>query len=173
MEAIKVDRIRDLGTGREGVRSWLIGFPAAKLQPDHAASILRFEATSLSFEPIAPIAWHGVPLANNDASHDIDAHVLLHYSMGEPLFVHSENANRDTFAPEPFGLSGGGLWQCPESREGRVWSPSMLCLFAIQSNWCKGREHLKAIQIVHWLRLVAKTYPELREELSTNFPRLK
>jgi hypothetical protein len=48
----------------------------------------------------------------------------------------------------------------------------MLCLFAIQSSWCKGREHLKAIQIIHWLRLVAETYPELRRELCARFPRL-
>lgn len=172
MEALQLDRIADLGAGREAARAALIGYPAAQIIPNYQTRILQFEGLSISCEPISPIAWGGIPIGRDDSPYDPQAHVFTHYNLDDPLFVHPENPSRDEVAPEPFGLSGGGFWQCPESREGKIWSPSMLSLFAIQSSWCKGRKHVKGVQVIHWLQLVADTYPELAAELRCQFPRL-
>jgi len=173
MDVIEVDRIADLESGRHYCKAWMIGYPKANQRANcPQQGVLGFKGNSMTCEPIDPIAWGGIRMGKDDEPLCADDHVMTYYSLDGKLFVHSENPNRDEHPPEPFGISGGGLWQCRTPAEDRVWSPDELCLFAIQAAWCAGHEHLKAIQVIHWLRLVAETYPELREELCEQFPRL-
>jgi hypothetical protein len=172
MEALPVDRISDLGPGRGTIKAWLIGYPGAQVHAHIESQTVRFQGLSMSFEPLSIDSWKGVPIDEDRPPYDPDAHVLTHYCIDDPLYVHPDNPHQDKFAPEPFGLSGGGFWQCPESREGKIWSPSMLNLFAIQSSWCKGHRHILGIQIIHWLRLVADVFPDIGEELRDRFPRI-
>jgi hypothetical protein len=173
MEAIGIDRIADLKSGLHHCKSWVVGYPGANAQWNvPAPGVLGFRASSMGCEPIDPIAWHRIQLGRDDKPLDPEAYAMFYFNIEEPLFVHSENPCRDEYAAEPFGMSGGGIWQCRQSAEGRNWYPHDLCLFAIQSAWCVGRKHAKAIQIIHWLRLVADTYQDLREELIDAFPRL-
>lgn len=173
MESITLDRVSDLQTGRHNVRAWLIGYPAVRQVKNFPeAGVLGFQGLSISCEPIDPIAWGSIPVRSGE-QHALreDRDVMIHYSLTEPLFVHADNVDKHEFAPDPRGVSGGGLWQCRTSAEGRIWSAEELCLIAIQSNWPKFGNHLQATQIVHWLRLVAATYPDLADEITERFPR--
>ncbi|WP_152098252.1 hypothetical protein [Lacipirellula parvula] len=173
MEPIGIDRIADLQSGRHYCKSWMIGYPGAnQMRLASAPGVVGFRGNSLGCEPIDPIAWHRIQLGRDDEALDPEAHAMFYYNISEPLFIHSENPCRDEFAAKPHGMSGGGIWQCRQSAEGRNWYPHDLCLFAIISAWNVSQEHVKAIQVIHWLRLVADTYQDLREELIDAFPRL-
>ena len=173
MEPIGIGRIADLGSGRHHRSSWLVGYPSASQIPNSPKpGVLGFVGHVAACEPIDPIAWHRIKLGKDDDPLDPDGHAMFYYSVTDPLFVHPDNPCRDEFAARPHGMSGGGFWQAPQSTEGRNWYPHDVCLYAIQSAWCFGHMHVKAIQIIHWLRLVADTYQHLREELIDAFPRL-
>lgn len=177
MDAITIGRIADLQSGRHGCRAWLIGYPEKQLVPHYGMKgILGFQALSASAEPIEPAAWAKVDVGKIDdepGELSKDMHVLIHYNTTEAVYSGVDDSTAAESAPEPYGMSGGGLWQTPEATaDTAIWSASNLCLFAIQSSWPKQGEHLKAIQVIHWLSLVADTYPELSDELTERFPRL-
>ena len=71
---------------------------------------------------------------------------------------------------EPFGMSGGGYWQPQVALKRAVFTPEHYSLIAIQSHWWGLGRYLQGTQIIHWLRLVLSTRPELRSTLEQAFP---
>jgi hypothetical protein len=177
MSAITINQIADLGSGRHGARAWLAGYPKQQLVPHYQEKgILGFCGLITSCEPIDPIAWASVDIGPiDDAPGQLceEMHALINYSLSEPVYRGLDDKLAAEFAPKPYGMSGGGLWQCFEpTADDALWSPEKLRLIAIQSSWPRQGDHLKTIQVIHWLRLVADTYPELAAELCRQFPRL-
>ena len=74
-------------------------------------------------------------------------------------------ANVGSSLPDPYVTSGGGLWQSEDSGS-TVWSPGTMQLIAIQSSWTADREHLRLVQIQHWLQFVQSQYPDLQLEIA-------
>lgn len=70
---------------------------------------------------------------------------------------------------KPFGMSGGGYWQPNSSLKRSIFTPDYYSLIAIQSHWWIPERYLQATQIIHWLRLLWKCQPKLREILEDAF----
>jgi hypothetical protein len=177
VKAITIDEIADLSFGRPAM-AWLVGQPEKQQTFDAERRLLSFQRLCLTCEPTDPMTWEAVreqvgKLDDVTGTLAADIHVLIYYDFSEPTYWPLEYTRATDTTPEPPGMSGGGLWQCREATgHDAIWSPDRLCLFAIQSSWPKRGQFLKAIQVIHWLRLVATTYPELCSELQKRFPRL-
>lgn len=66
--------------------------------------------------------------------------------------------------PHPGGISGGGIWdQGFDSDE--IWAPEKSRLVAIQSRWHPMKRYLRAVQVSHWLSLIYRDYPDLRDAI--------
>ena len=68
----------------------------------------------------------------------------------------------------PQGMSGGGVWQGTQ-QDGELWSPEGLRLVGIQSSWYAPGKYIRAVQIIHWLKLVHSNLPELRDTIESHF----
>jgi hypothetical protein len=66
--------------------------------------------------------------------------------------------------PHPGGISGGGIWDQGFESE-TLWAPQKSRLIAIQSRWCSKQRYLRAIQVHHWLRLLHRDFPDLRQPI--------
>lgn len=166
-EAIPLVRIADLSWGREGDLACLFGY-GIRDTGLHSYCI-ECEPTAYRFWPsIAPTLGR----IDDEGGLSESVHCLVYYNPGlmDGMGPHTtiETVRNHT----PFGMSGAGLWQRGTlTRPDQLWSPDSLCLFAIQSRWPRRGQFLKAIQVIHWLRLVADTYPELHCQLRQQFPR--
>jgi len=70
--------------------------------------------------------------------------------------------NPDQFKiPQPYGISGGGLWASPTLPEGRLWSPDSCMLIGIERGWLEMSRIAICTQMQHWLKLIAKEYSDL------------
>jgi hypothetical protein len=77
------------------------------------------------------------------------------------------------FFPTPHGFSGGGVWAFLQSEPDELFNPQRhVRLYAIQSAWLRDSRLVKCIPIIHWLRLIASTCPDLKETLTQQFPSL-
>ncbi|MEN6468215.1 MAG: hypothetical protein ABFD45_04595 [Smithella sp.] len=74
--------------------------------------------------------------------------------------------------PEPFGLSGGGLWALPITQQGELWTPDNAMLIGIEKSWFSKSQMVRCTQMQHWLRCVANDYPDL-EKIITDCLELK
>jgi hypothetical protein len=171
LEPIGVERIYDGGPGTSNFKARLIGYPDTWVLPNTSIPGLRaFHGLSYGCEPIDPARW--VAIRGHSQLFDEHLHVVLEFSRdvidcGPKLAVPDGT-------PDPYGMSGGGLWQRNEAiKSNELWTAEGLCLFGIQSSWLTELEFLKAIQIIHWLKLVADEYPDLRDELNDRFPRIR
>jgi hypothetical protein len=167
---IAIDRVHDGGTGNSA-KAMLIGYPAdyvAHVSPA-PVTVRKFHALAYGCEPIEPSRWGAI--TKDRSVLDRGLHVVVEFDRdvvdwGQPPPMPG--------VPDPPGMSGGGLWQRPTpAGEGEIWSPDCVRLIGIQSSWLFKKGFLKAIQAIHWLRLVAGEFPELRDELETRFPRLR
>jgi hypothetical protein len=177
MKAIGIDEVADLGSGRQDL-AWVAGQPDEQQTFNEERRLITFQRLCLTCEPIAPIAWEAVreqigKVDGMTGTLSPDIHVLFYYDLSEPTYWPFEDTRATDSTPKPFGMSGGGVWQFPSATDSEsIWSPDSLRLFAIQSSWPKRGKHLKAIQVIHWIRLVADTYPEMRDKLRQRFPRI-
>ena len=132
--------------------------------------VVRFHGLGYGCEPIEPSRWQAI--STQTGVFDEDVHIVVEFSR-DVVSYGSELPVPDGM-PDPPGMSGGGIWQRPEAtKDDEIWTPSDLCLFGIQSSWLYKLGYLKAIQIIHWLKLIADEYPELGRELESRFPRLR
>lgn len=172
-ECLPLERIADLGCGRPGDMSCLLGYstkPAADGSP-------RIFPYFIQGEPLAPRFWDGVEPSlgtiDDAGGLSLDTHALIYFARKDLEHTDTGEPATDDTSNYPFGQSGGGHWlRNAITSPTQLWSPDSLHLFAIQSSWPKRGTFLKAIQIIHWLRLVADTYPNLRPMLGRRFPRL-
>lgn len=170
LEPVDLDRIHDGRTGCPTVKARLIGYPGQWVTPlKSLPGVQGFRALSYGCEPIEPSRWDAV---SKKAGLSPDIHVVVDYGDDHVTFEGGGLVSAD--APNPRGMSGGGMFQPPKPTKAKqIWNPADMCLFAIQSSWLDEVGFLKAIQIIHWLKLVAEEYPDLRSELQSRFPRLK
>jgi hypothetical protein len=62
----------------------------------------------------------------------------------------------------PRGISGGGVWLLPLSRNTRIWAPELAKLVAIAATWEEAHARLGAVSIEHWLELVGNDFADIR-----------
>jgi hypothetical protein len=71
--------------------------------------------------------------------------------------------------PPPEGLSdGGGIWTIPSFSDSPIWLPEATRLVAIARSYDPQRARLSTTAIEHWLSLVARDFPELRNEIEAH-----
>jgi predicted RNA-binding Zn-ribbon protein involved in translation (DUF1610 family) len=167
IEAIGLDRICDLGPGTSETPARVIGYPSAWILSKKQAR--GFFALSYGCEPVEAYRWHGITKKANDFDAGVDVFVFYCDDV-----VDIGRTQAPGGLPDPRGMSGGGFWQRPApTPTDRIWNPEDVRLFAIQSRWLVDAEFLRGVQIAHWLKLVADHYPDLADELTDRFPRLK
>jgi|SRR5215213_5855726 len=66
-------------------------------------------------------------------------------------------------APEPHGVSGGGVWRQSRHDEQLVWSPEQAWLVGINTIWFRQSRILYCTRIEAWLQLVATDFPDTVE----------
>jgi hypothetical protein len=69
-------------------------------------------------------------------------------------------------APEPHGVSGGGVWRQSRHDEQLVWSPERTWLVGINTGWFRQSRVLYCTRIEAWLELVATDFPDTVEVVS-------
>jgi hypothetical protein len=174
LEPITLDRIHDAGSGNPNFVTRLCGYPVKWIMPKSSplpnVSITGFHCLSYGCEPIEPARWHAI--STRPRTFDEAVHVVVEFNRD--VIDYDTSLEVPSGLPDPFGMSGGGLWQRVRAvADDEIWTPDGYCLFGIQSAWLDETNFLKAIQVIHWLNLVADTYSDLRGELEERFPRLK
>lgn len=171
LDPIGLDRIHDGRTGNTNFKTRLMGFPAAwVLSRNPLPGIKGFHGLGYGCETIEPSRWPAI--STIPGTFDKDTDIVVEFSRDTVDF--GSKLPVPAGMPDPFGMSGGGLWQRTVAvKDDEIWTADGLCLFGIQSTWLDEKGFLKAVQIIHWLKLVADEYPELRGELCERYPRLK
>ena len=78
-------------------------------------------------------------------SHLNPAHdIALEYNMTSNISPSHEGTVE---APEPPGLSGGGIWLVTEPREGAFWNPSESKLIGVQNSWGQCAGYVRGTQV--------------------------
>lgn len=75
-----------------------------------------------------------------DQSHDI----ALEYNKTSNISTSQEGAVE---APDPPGLSGGGIWLVTEPQEGVFWDPSESKLIGVQHSWLRSAGLVRGTQV--------------------------
>ncbi|MGA2060663.1 MAG: hypothetical protein ABSG67_09305 [Thermoguttaceae bacterium] len=171
-EAIGLERISLLGPGDPSQLCFLCGYPEDLKwlsRPSKYEGHLSFQGSCYTNNPIRHTMWPIVSLDDHPTDQKVD--IFLPYDQEEEMCFHEENEGHNHLG-EPFGMSGGGLWQavpCGNS----VWSPEQVQLFGIQSAWNKKCKYVRASQVIHWIHLIYENYCDLRHTLVERFPNLK
>ena len=87
----------------------------------------------------ATISCHPFP-SHLDPSHDI----ALEYNKSSNISTSQEG---EVEAPEPPGLSGGGIWLATEPQEGVFWDPSESKLIGVQHSWSRSAGFVRGTQV--------------------------
>jgi len=163
-----VEQIGLLGPGRERRHIILAGAPCEHvkietrgLQPGIVAVLKPYITT-----PLMPEEWPAVaagdrqPCEAEDIFLDFPREGVTDFGTGGRFVCQTAE-----------GYSGGGVWDLG-FEPGDLWHPENIRLFGIQLRWHPENRYLRAIQITHWLRLVYRDYPDLRDCLEGHFPEL-
>jgi hypothetical protein len=163
-EACPVDRLAIRGIGRPFRPTILIGCPDAYLKREEQNGCVSFLPQTFGYIVVPKPAneWHTV------INPDPRKHIILDYpdTSGE----RTDNGQQ-AHLPIPVGMSGGGLWD-HGFEDNVIWTSDSARLIGIQSSWHPTLRYAKAIQIVHWLRLIHANYPDLRPTLEAQFGQL-
>ena len=147
-EFIPLNRIRPY-IAAWPTRVFLTGFPAEMVQVESALKN-KFNLSAIGY--LTEIKMDKEP---DGKSKDI----YIDYELTS-VFVEKQLGME---MPEPFGLSGGGLWALPIIDQTKLWRPSDTTLIGIERSWLKESSCVCCTQIQHWLKLVANDYPDLTE----------
>jgi hypothetical protein len=165
-----IERIENCGPGRSDRLSSLIGAPSQLVEPEQSGQAKGFKAVVISYNSTATLPTE--PLwAKVAPAADKDLDIILDYPAGNDSTTRLDT-NQKYKLPDPSGMSGGGLWDQGFGR-GKMWSPEHAFLYGIQSAWHETERYVRAVQIVHWFRLVHQHYPDLHGVLEAKFPVLK
>ena len=145
----------------------VVGFPACE---HHRVAQDLFEARGNTVQSCSvPLGqWpEGPPENPLIAGRDF----LVEYPSVQDVQVTGPGINYDEAAaipaepPEPRGMSGGGIWlDIFAHRQAGIQFPHIQ-LIAIQVKFLRTSRLLRGTLIEHWLDLVAKSYPDLRDDV--------
>lgn len=161
-----------IGTNRISVAppecnlSTLMGIPTSTVELSENESGqwgLYCTASGFSTAAIEIDSW---PSMNLETPLDPEIDLLVGYP-DRSADIRDMDGNQ-TDLDNPKGLSGGGLWVHGHSDQGsELWTPESCKLVGIQSGWIRSREFVRLARISHWLELVWRNYPDLREAIET------
>lgn len=173
-EVLPVERISDVGAGDPLRAAKIAGFPESYKVRDVERQILGVAGLSLGSMPVSPELWPQVSRETRNA--EPDKHIVLQFARSGVWYSKKFHPDIDKLGdqpPEPFGMSGGGIWQSPKpANENAVWSAGNMRLIGIQAMWPRHGRFLRATQAVHWVRLISDNYPDLRSHLQSLFSRV-
>ena len=171
MKPISLDRIHDGRTGNPDFKAKLLGFPDKWTCPNKPSpGVLGFVALTYGCEPVEPSRWPAISTIPGTFDEGRD----IVFEFNSDVIEYESDLPVPAGLPDPFGMSGGGLWQRSSAvKDTDIWTADDLCLFGIQSSWLIEKGFLKAVQIIHWLKLLADKYPDVHDELCDRFPRLQ
>ncbi len=165
-----IDRLRIRGTGRQDYPVTLIGTPGELMQSRRDGKLTLADVIGASWNCTTEAPTGAVwPKVDPPANPLFD--IILDYPSGNDTARRLET-NTPTTLPDPEGMSGGGLWD-QGFGENALWKPEDAFLIGVQTSWHANRRYIRAVQIVHWLRLVHQHYPDLRPTLEERFPELR
>jgi len=101
--------------------------------------------------------WPDLNLSTNPLDSNVD--LIVRYPDDSPDI--RDNSGMQSELPEPYGISGGGLW-IHDDCQGDLWLPDRCQLVGIQSSWLSDAEYVRLTRISYWLDLVRCNYPDLR-----------
>lgn len=169
LQSWTLDRIGVLGCGREGHPILLVGNPVAlgKFTPETDQAPEHWQIANIFYltKPLMHPDWPTAIAEPGDPNVD----VFLEYPEGDAKDMLTGKAMP---LPHPGGMSGGGIWD-QGFFKGEMWSPDAARLFAIQAGWYARSRFVRGIQIIHWLRLIHRDYPDLRSLLESRFDALR
>ncbi len=167
LKALPLNRIINIGPGEPAFKSRVVGYPW-DFRAEHfpQKGVLGFKALSYGCEVRHVSAWDKLRIADLDPYSSI----VAYYEQEDNIDWSTDPVISST-APHPSGMSGGGYWQrdAPLSDK-ELWHPDGYFLFGIQTGWEPKVSHLCAIQIIHWLKLVADAYAETASVIKARFP---
>ena len=155
-----IEDIAVVGTGRENKSVIVVGAPAKHIDvqklDDRTGSI---GARVLFYWTVPPLVadWPDVTTNPFDVNNDF----VVEYPNDDQM---AAEGFPPINLPYPGGISGGGIWD-QGFDAGAVWTPYSTRLVAIQSSWYPKSRHLRATQIHHWLRMLHRDFPDLRESI--------
>lgn len=154
---ITLDRVLPFCTPKRGKQMILLwGAPWALVDQralqEHYRVDVRF-ATFLT-PPLPRSRWPWRGKGRND--------IFLSYPTNDQT-TRRVSDDAPAVPPNPQGMSGGGMWLHEFSDE--VWLPERSMLIGIDRSWSPSEQYARGTRIEHWLRLVAKDFPDLRAEI--------
>ena len=164
---ISISRLKPSGIGRCDTLAILIGCPGERVAKEERGALmgLGINTDSYASNPLNIEEWPITERSNLNPDKDI----ILSYP-NEENSTRCLETGRPIMLPDPYGMSGGGLWD--QGFGPGLWSAENSFLFGIQSSWFSKERFLRVTQIQHWLKLVYEKYPDLRPKLLNEFPDL-
>jgi hypothetical protein len=171
-EPITLDDVSDLGTGIDGDSCYITGFPGESFVFDESGEIPTLKLCGLCI-PSFSAPSECFPAIKKDIRYgDENTDTLCWYDNSSGIMADKPDG-RLPDRPAPYGTSGGGYWQMPNSQsDERIWSPDQLKLYGIQSSWPGEKIFLLGKQIIWWLKLVDQSYSDLQPLIREKFPRI-
>ena len=170
---IPLSRIYPCQTGHESYWTCVGGYPGDEVRTiDDSPKRTRTKLFTLqcwSNKILAPAQW-GILEGTASREPDEQLDVFIPYPREDDFeSLGPLKHQKPGELCEPFGMSGGGYWQPKLSLKRKIFTPDYYSLIAIQSHWWVPKRYLQATQIIHWLRLLWKCQPNLREVLVDAF----
>jgi hypothetical protein len=171
-EPFPVERLKEMDVEGDYRLVILVGFPGEQVKPDQHQGMPGFRAKSLGFATsnYRQSEWPQ-HLPANAAPADPAIDMFFEWPNDAQYTIDIETGQSIPL-PDPGGTSGGGLWDFSGTK-GELWSTEVTRLVAIQSStgpWPGHGNYIRAVHIIHWLRLVHQDFPALQPTLERLFP---
>ena len=140
---------------------------------------LRNQANQVHIDPLfflgIPINPTGNPagVENLEYPHRLanaEDHIIVHWSQEQDtdgsIIDYDSKVSYDlgrTKMPEPYGISGGGIWAMDIIKAEGIWQSDQAKLVAIQTRWNEKKRYVKGTRIHHWLALIRENYDDLQD----------
>lgn len=168
--ACDISRFRQQGIGRPNRLVSLVGSPGNAINHVKVNGSPGINVKVISYSTVPYSEAETPSISAPDTPADLDIDLFLAYPSGSGDTI--DLATGDPIKlPDAPGTSGGGIWDQGFDTD-KLWSTEDAVCFAIQSRWHETKRYLRAVQIIHWARLVHESYPELRSILESQFPEL-
>lgn len=171
--AIPLSRIYPCRTGQENWWTCIGGYPTEEIRNiDDSSRQVRTKLFTLQCwgnKILTPDNWQVLEERHRLPNEQLDVFIAYPRSDDFTALGPLRHQASDQLS-EPFGMSGGGYWQPQVSLKRELFAPDYYSLIAIQSHWWGKGRYLQGTQIIHWLRLLWQSQPELRDLLASSFP---